>query len=454
LIITCPHCSTRVLPGSDGCCPACRRRLPDELSPDSLGDEGRRSAALHDRLWGSVEHVLPPQWVAPGDNPGQSPRVAPGEQPRAEPSEREQVARFASLIHALTPRLWVTPTLIAINLAIFVALLIAGKSLNPPVDLVLAWGADFGPKTLDGQWWRTITSIFLHFTVVHVGLNMWVLWDLGQLVERLVGNVGFLVLYLVAGLGGSIASLAWNPTAVSAGASGAVFGVAGALLGFLALRRDSVPAAVLSHLRSSMVTFVGFNVLFGFLARGMNIDNAAHLGGLATGIGCGLLLSQKLSRQSAAWRPLRNAVTGVVGMGTVIIGFFLLPPAPPDVLGEVLRFGPIETRAHAIYNDAVKKYQAGQITDAELVQKVEQEVLPPWEAALRRLQPLKGAAGAPPGMVSNLLEYMRLRQESWQALVAALRDHDPKAMQRHEEKWAAADKLAEEMANAAQADGR
>ena len=448
LIIQCPHCSTRVLPGSDGCCPACRRRLPDASSPDSLADEGRRSAALHDRLWGSVEHVLPPQWDVPGGNPGQSPREAPGEQPRAAPSEREQVARFASLIHALTPRLWVTPTLIAINLAIFVALLIAGKTLNPPVDLVLAWGADFGPKTLDGQWWRMITSIFLHFTLVHVGLNMWVLWDLGQLVERLVGNVGFLVLYLVAGLGGSLASLAWNPTVVSAGASGAVFGVAGALLGFLALRRDSVPAAVLSHLRSSMVTFVGFNVLFGFLARGMNIDNAAHLGGLATGIGCGLLLSQKLSRQSAAWRPLRNAVTGVVGIGAVLVGFLLLPPAPPDVRGELLRFSDVERRVNAIYFDAAQKYDAHKITSAELQEILEHEVLPPWEASLRRLAPLRETAGAPDGMVSRLVDYMRLRQESWQALIAAVRDDDPQAMERFKEKREAADKLANEIGGA------
>jgi rhomboid protease GluP len=203
-----------------------------------------------------------------------------------------------------------------------------------------------------------------------------------------------------------------------------------------------------------MVTFVGFNVLFGFLARGLNIDNAAHLGGLATGFGCGLLLSQKLSRAAAAWRPLRNAVTGVVGMGAVIIGFFLLPPAPPDVLGEVLRLGPIETQVYATYNDAVKKRRAGQITDAELAQIVEQEVLPPWEAALRRLEPLKGAAEARPGMVANLLEEMRLRQESWHALIAALRDDDPQAMERFKAKWEAANKLIEENADAAQADGR
>jgi rhomboid protease GluP len=416
--------------------------LPAEWSQSAKLDEVRPSSWPDDRLLESVTHVMPPQWAPAQPQPGDF--ASPSEARPAETSEREQVARFAELIHALTPRLWVTPTLIAINLAIFVAMLIAGRTLNPPVDLVLAWGADYGPRTLDGQWWRLVSSIFLHFTLVHVGLNMWVLWDLGQLVERLVGNVGFLVLYLVSGLGGCIASLAWNPTAISAGASGAVFGVAGALLGFLALRRDSVPAAMLSHLRSSMVTFVGFNVIFGFLARGMNIDNAAHLGGLATGIGCGLMLSQKLSSQAAAWRPLRNAVTGVVGLVAVIAGFWLLPPAPPDVLGELMRFDEVARQVNSIYSDAAQKYDDRKITPAEMVHTLEHDVLPPWEESLKRLEPLEHAKDSPQDMVSDLLAYVRLRGESWQALIIALRDDDREAMERFKDRWEAANKLLEE----------
>ena len=100
------------------------------------------------------------------------------------------------------------------------------------VATVLEWGANFGPKTMDGQWWRLFTSMFLHFGIIHIGFNMWVLWNVGRLVERLVGNFGFALLYVVSGLLGSVASLAWNPTTISAGASGAVFGVVGALIGF------------------------------------------------------------------------------------------------------------------------------------------------------------------------------------------------------------------------------
>ena len=76
----------------------------------------------------------------------------------------------------------------------------------------------YGPLTLDGQWWRLLTCTFVHIGIIHIGLNMWVLWDIGQLVERLTGNVGFLLLYLLSGLFGSLASVYWNPEVLSAGA--------------------------------------------------------------------------------------------------------------------------------------------------------------------------------------------------------------------------------------------
>ena len=95
-----------------------------------------------------------------------------------------------------------------------------------------------------------LTCAFLHFGIIHLAFNMWVLWQLGDLVERLVGNIGFLVLYIISGVGGSLASLLWNPMVISAGASGAVFGVGGALMGFILLRRDTIPAEVLKHLRA------------------------------------------------------------------------------------------------------------------------------------------------------------------------------------------------------------
>ena len=98
---------------------------------------------------------------------------------------------------------------------------------------MLDWGANFGPMTMNGQWWRLVTCMFLHFGIIHLAMNMWILWGLAQVVERLVGSTGFAIAYMASGIAGSIASLAWYPVGVSAGASGAVFVTAAALLRFV-----------------------------------------------------------------------------------------------------------------------------------------------------------------------------------------------------------------------------
>src|SRR5262245_21464047 len=182
----------------------------------------------------------------------------------------------------------VTVVLIALNVLVFALMVFWGVSaFNPTTDSVLKWGADYGPLTLHGQWWRMLASTFLHFGLIHLLFNMFVLFNIGLFMESLAGRVGFVVLYLVCGLGGSAASLVWHPSIVSAGASGAIFGLYGALLGFLARHRGSIPAESLASLRKGALTFVGYNLLFGLRP---GVDMAAHLGGLATGFVLGLFL--------------------------------------------------------------------------------------------------------------------------------------------------------------------
>ena len=182
----------------------------------------------------------------------------------------------------------VVPTIVVANVVAYACLLVvSGRVTEPNVANLLEWGANFGPRTLHGQWWRLFTSMFLHFDVLHLGLNMWVLWKVGRLVERLVGSAAFAMLYIAAGLLGSVASLAWNPSVISAGASGAVFGVVGALFAFVATHRAVVPAELFRSLRGSLVGFLGYNLLFGLLIPG--VDMAAHIGGLVAGAASGML---------------------------------------------------------------------------------------------------------------------------------------------------------------------
>jgi rhomboid protease GluP len=194
------------------------------------------------------------------------------------------------------PKSVVTLTLIGINVLVFVAMVASGLSpTNPGAEQLLAWGADYGPLTIGaGQWWRVLTACFLHFGIVHIGFNMYVLYQVGIFTEMLFGRVKYLLLYILAGLGGNFLSLWIHPMSVAAGASGAIFGVYGGLLAFLLVRRTVFRPGVVASIGKSAALFLGYNLIFG-LSSGTT-DLSAHIGGLVSGflIGC------VLARQPAA----------------------------------------------------------------------------------------------------------------------------------------------------------
>jgi rhomboid protease GluP len=152
------------------------------------------------------------------------------------------------------------------------------------------WGANFGPLILNGQWWRLLTSVFVHIGIIHIALNMWCLWNLGILAEALYGPETFGAVYVITGVAASLTSVAWRPNGISAGASGAIFGLAGALIGSCYLGEFSLPSAAVRHTLRSLLTFVGYNLFFG--AAIGHVDNAAHIGGLVSGLILGVLIAR------------------------------------------------------------------------------------------------------------------------------------------------------------------
>jgi rhomboid protease GluP len=176
-----------------------------------------------------------------------------------------------------------TQLLFGINVAVYIAMVLSGASpTDPNGAALLHWGANVSSFTLTGDWWRLLTSCFVHIGLFHLAMNMWCLWNLGELAEQLYGRITFLLIYLVCGLGGSLASLWWHsqPT-LSAGASGAIFGLAGAVIASTHLGEFSNRVMARSVMRS-LLFFVGFNVLLGL---GLGIaDNACHIGGLVAGV--------------------------------------------------------------------------------------------------------------------------------------------------------------------------
>jgi membrane associated rhomboid family serine protease/predicted negative regulator of RcsB-dependent stress response len=190
----------------------------------------------------------------------------------------------------------VTTALLALNFLVFVLMIAQGVSVeNPGSQDLIRWGANFGPLTLSGQWWRLVSHMFLHIGFFHLALNMWFLYSLGPECERFLGSVTYAVLYFFSGIAGGLASLMWNPHAVSAGASGALFGVLGAMIAAYKFGESSLPSSLIRGRLQSLLVCVGISVVWGFVGR---IDNAAHAGGFVIGLIGGILVAKAAPDES------------------------------------------------------------------------------------------------------------------------------------------------------------
>ncbi len=194
-----------------------------------------------------------------------------------------------------------TLAIIGINAAVYIAMGLSGASwTQPSIAYAIRWGADYGPLTLSTQPWRLVTSMFVHFGFLHIFFNMWCLYRLGISLEYLMGRKTFIATYLVSGLTASVVSVAWAPFRVSAGASGAIFGVAGSFAMYMFVRKiPPIPGSV-RQTRGSLAIFIIYNLVEG--AANVGIDNAAHVGGLMAGLLLGLIIPPvvKLRKQEFA----------------------------------------------------------------------------------------------------------------------------------------------------------
>jgi rhomboid protease GluP len=208
-----------------------------------------------------------------------------------------------------------TYSLLAINIAVYLWMIGHGVNAKLPSDTALIhYGANNTWLVLHGQWYRLLTATFVHVGLLHLASNMWCLWNLGILGEPLVGPVGMIATYLLTGIAGNLLSMAVNVAfthlyrdpryllEVGAGASGAVFGIAGILIVLLSNRRLPIPWSELRRLRSSVVQFSLINLAIGLSTLkfnfGVRIDNSAHIGGFL----CGLALGPPLVPRMTAGR--------------------------------------------------------------------------------------------------------------------------------------------------------
>ena len=339
---------------------------------------------------------------------------------------------FERRLRATTPHAYVTPLIIAANLGVFVVMVALGiQVLGGRAEEYLRFGANFAPLTTGGEWWRLFTCTFIHFGIVHLAFNMWALWDSGRLTERLFGNGWFAVLYVFAGLCGSSASMLWNQEVISGGASGAVFGVFGALLAYMTVERGSIPPATLNHLRVSTSTFVVYSLFYGFVQSG--IDNAAHLGGLAGGFIMGLILARPLDVTGRPRGGLRRAALAVVLAAVTLPTAALYTPDTSRVYREarVLQkeievFGAEEKRLQAEFMAIAENSRAKKIDAAAALAQLQTGILPAWDAAVARFASVELDAKAPARRDYDLLlRYATARRDGMHAVAAYLATNDP-----------------------------
>lgn len=235
---------------------------------------------------------------------------------------------------ALTPRPHVSWTLVALNIGVWVALVWAsgGKLLNLPTDTLFIWGGNVAHEMLhQGAWWRLVASTFLHSGLAHIAMNMLALSILGPLAERLFGPRPFLVLYLVAGIAGSALSVCYAAqTMVSVGASGAIFGVAGALATTLFRHRRLLPP-LSSQNKGGVLLYLLYSLAQGLGQSG--VDNAAHVGGVVAGCLMAMLLPIRVGEVNIvrAARPGNGVTAAAAGLLLAVVLLALAPKQPWDI---------------------------------------------------------------------------------------------------------------------------
>jgi rhomboid protease GluP len=233
-----------------------------------------------------------------------------------------------------------TYLLVAINCAVFLWMVLHGvDARSPTVEDLIRFGANRTDLVLNGEWYRLLTAIFVHVGLIHLATNMWCLWNLGMLGEPLVGPFGLIAIYVLTGIAGNLLSMGYNVVAtlythdpsflqeVGAGASGAVFGIAGILIVLLSNRKLPFPWEQLRQLRRRVVQFAAINLVIGgatmFINVGIRIDNMAHMGGFLSGLALGVPLVPEMTAGRERYLSRQKITFGIASFLLALFGYWI-----------------------------------------------------------------------------------------------------------------------------------
>src|SRR6187401_28908 len=233
--------------------------------------------------------------------------------------EAKQAEEINKVLKLSGSNLYATYAIIGINVIVFILMAINGAGIFTPNALVhIDWGSNFSPLTLSGDWWRLVTCVFIHFGIIHLVMNTYALYIAGVYLEPMLGKTKYIIAYLATGIFASLASLWWHSDVVnSAGASGAIFGLYGIFLALLFT--NLIPKQMRSSLLQSIGVFVVFNLIYGTKS---GIDNAAHIGGLLSGMIIGFIFYPLLKKEDKGAKS--NLVLIAIVAGAVLSAWIYL----------------------------------------------------------------------------------------------------------------------------------
>ena len=321
---------------------------------------------------------------------------------------RPEIEQFREALRARTRWVFVTQSLIALSAIVYVRMLFGAGALSDPATLA-DWGGNFWLGTRNGEWWRLVTSIFVHAGMFQLLVNIAGVIQIGLILERLVGRVIVVAVFLTAGVFASLVNLATHPMAMSFGASGAILGLYGLLIAssIWGMRRRSsvtMPLRAVNRLIPAAALFLLYNL------ANDSLGTAAELTGLFVGLVCGTVLTRGVTERKPAARRVAHVVAAALVMAVVSA----IPlRGVTDVKPELERTIAAEDRTAAAYRKASERFKSGATTAEALALLIDRTIIPDLKVTDTRLKALTGVPEEHQPLVASAEEYVRLRSESW-----------------------------------------
>jgi membrane associated rhomboid family serine protease len=309
----------------------------------------------------------------------------------------------------------VTQTLAVVNTIMLFVVLAA--SFWEGRDTLVAWGASIGPRTTNGEWWRLVTSLFVHANALQLLACLVGLIPLGFVLERFVGSLALAAVYVTSGVFAGLMTVSAYPMDVTAGASGAICGLYGlafatAIWGLLQRPRLTVPWGVLKWLACAGAIFFAANVPIGTVAVG------AELTGFVVGLTCGVVLVRGVSKSVI---PVRRTAAVVAAAFALAMAVALPLRGLTDIRPDIDRMRTTDERTAATFRAAATQLALGRTSEKAIIQLIEHEIIPPLQAEQSRLVPTRVVPADQEALMVAAGEYVRLRLESWRLRATAFR---------------------------------